>query len=113
MSVFFNLVFAPELFYTAQGVRVDIDPLSKADLVALIGREQCSETSVVEWSYRKFQTLLEHNRNSFGAKLFGGFLDESVCYPVRSAAFLYLTIERSPCQRSLVQLWHLSPSEIV
>ncbi|MCD2201256.1 ATP-dependent helicase [Halobacterium sp. KA-4] len=37
-----------EIFYTAQGVRVDIDPLSKADLVALISQEQRSEASILE-----------------------------------------------------------------
>jgi ATP-dependent exoDNAse (exonuclease V) beta subunit len=36
------------IFYTAQGVRVDIDPLSKADLVALISQEQRSEASILE-----------------------------------------------------------------
>jgi hypothetical protein len=36
------------IFYTAPGVRVDIDPLSKVDLVVPVGQEQRSETSVVE-----------------------------------------------------------------
>jgi len=36
------------IFYTAEGDRVNIDPLTKADLAALIGQEQRSEASVVE-----------------------------------------------------------------
>jgi len=36
------------IFYTAQGVRVDIDPLLKAELVELIAQELRSEASIVE-----------------------------------------------------------------